>query len=329
MKSKKNPIIYIGGPGYSYEHFEPMIESVNTHFQEILSSLHFENQEGVRTNIDLSLDVFNPEKIRAYACPVDTKNGFYKIEMTAGLSYHIWLASRIFESSFNFFPWLKELKIIDKEKRKSGRRKLLADFSYYTCSYAIILHEISHIVLGHTDYLEEVTGYGELHEFGESGSAISEDDFEIRHAFEAEADRQSIEFLMVFLDEALGPDGLGRHIRFPNRLAVYEFLVYSLTSLSTLLQQLTGGARSVHPMPNERQYIFHSSITSYLQRTNLVSAEKISDRMPFWAMQAGEKLGLRDSSDALKAIEVAFSLSRVDDVLKNIDIKRFQHIARN
>lgn len=46
----KNPILYIGGPEYSYEHFALLINQVSDHFDEIFRVLK----------------VTTPHKVRAY-----------------------------------------------------------------------------------------------------------------------------------------------------------------------------------------------------------------------------------------------------------------------
>ncbi|MVF14032.1 hypothetical protein FT643_17990 [Ketobacter sp. MCCC 1A13808] len=249
----------------------------------------------------------------------------YYVEMSAGLSYHVWLASRIFETDYDFLPWLKSIKIRDKNLRKDGRKRLIADFAYYLCSYAIILHELSHIYLGHTDFLRSKNSSEALNEFPDENE-IAKKYLMVRYAFEAEADRQSVEFLMAFLEGALGNDGMGSHIRFPNRLAVYEFVVYALTSLSALLQQMSLGAKgSVHPDANARQYIFYSSIVAYLKKRHPDLNNVLETKIPIWAMEAGKKMGILNSHDPFDVMRTALELAKVDDILKESGVRGFQH----
>ncbi len=83
----------------------------------------------------------------------------YQIRMSAGFSYHVWLTSRAFESEFDYLPWIKQLKINDKLQRKLGRKRILSDFAYFIGCYYILLHEVSHVILGHCDYLQEEMGF--------------------------------------------------------------------------------------------------------------------------------------------------------------------------
>ncbi|MFA6699219.1 MAG: hypothetical protein WCS28_03530 [Thiomicrospira sp.] len=322
---KNNPVIYISGPGYSFKNFEPLIGSIDQHFQEILSKLCFRNSDGIEVDIDLQIDLFNHEKVRAYAKTLDKSKGTYKIKMTAGMSYNVWLVSRIFEVNYDIFPWLRNVKIRDKDDRKLGRKKLLADFAYFICSYAVLLHEISHVVLGHTDYLYDQYGCSKLNEFSDEDEKLSEDKKRVLNAFEADADRQSIEFLMAFMDSAMGEDGLGMHLRFPTQLAVHEFIIYSLTSLTVFLQQQSAGKRSVHPMPNERQYIYTSSIISYLEKTKPELVEVLRYHLPFIGMEAAKKMGLIDASDVSTVVSTALNLGHIDDVINKSKIRSFQH----
>lgn len=325
MSKKGNPIIYIGGPGYRYEDFEPLIGSIDEHIKEVLSVLKAENVKGATSNIKMVVDVFNPEKVGAFAKTVDICNGIYYVEMTAGLSYHVWLASRVFETDYDFLPWLKSIKIRDRNLKKNGRKKLIADFAYYLCSYAIILHELSHIYLGHTDFLKSKSSSEALNEFPDK-SEVARRDLMVRYAFEAEADRQSIEFLMAFLEGALGKDGMGVHIRFPSRLAVYEFVVYALTSLTALLQQMSLGAKNtVHPDANVRQYIFYSSVIAYLKKRQPDLSNVLETKIPIWAMEAGKKMGILKSHDPFDVMRTALELAKVDDILKESGVREFQH----
>lgn len=103
-KQSKNPIIYIGGPGWSFDQFEPLIDKVGVHFEEIIKCLDIRRPDGRRININLFVEGSSPEKIRAYAKRISDEDSLYEIRMSAGLSYHIWLASRLFEIEYEFSP---------------------------------------------------------------------------------------------------------------------------------------------------------------------------------------------------------------------------------
>lgn len=157
-------------------------------------------------------------------------------------------------------------------------------------------------------------------------SETARNDLMVRYAFEAEADRQSIEFLMAFLEGALGKDGMGIHIRFPSRLAVYEFVVYALTSLTALLQQMSVGAKNtVHPDANVRQYIFYSSVIAYLKERQPDLSNVLETKIPIWAMEAGKKMGILKSHDPFDVMRTALELAKVDDILKESGVREFQH----
>lgn len=326
MAKIKNPIIYIGGPGYSYNHFEPLIGSVDRYFQDILSKLRFTRPDGSPVVIDLKIDVMNPEKVEASACRTDREKGIYNITMSAGLSYHIWLASRVFEVNYDFIPWLKKLKIVAPTARRDGRKRIVADFVYFICSYAVLLHELSHVILGHTDFLVDEMGYLRLDEFSENDDKnISEKEYRIRNAMEAEADRKSVSLLMIFIDEALGEDGLGTVIRFPSRVMVNELIVYALTTLTILLQQLSGGARSVHPSPDERQYILYSSMASYINKARPLEASIVTSKIYVWSMEAAKKLGLRNAWEPETILDTALRLGEIDEVINECNLRSYAH----
>lgn len=326
-KSKK-PIIYIGGPGYSYEHFEPLVSQIGAHFDAILRTLKATRPDGKTTHIELFVEASgDPDAVSAKAKRVCEEPAVYEIRMTTGLSYHVWLASRALAGEYDFLPWFKQLKINDKSQRKIGRKELLADFAYFIGSYYILLHEISHVLLGHCDYVIDEMGFDTLDEFEEKSQGLSPDEIRIKKAFEAEADRQAGEFLSGFFESSLGRNGLGVHLTFPSRKHVYEFYVYAITLVFVLLQQLTQRKGEIHPKPNERQYIVLSSLTKYLEMNSPEQHDMLMQHVTMKAIEAGDKTGLIGSFDVLEVAKNALGLGFVDDVVKETGIRRYQHIV--
>lgn len=326
MKKRKKPIVYIGGPGYSYDHFEPLIAQIGSHFDEILKTLKTTRPDGKTTHIELFVEASGvPDAVSAKAKRVCEDPATYEIRMTTGLSYHVWLASRALAGEYDFLPWVKRLKINDKSQKDIGRKELLADFAYFIGSYYILLHEISHVLLGHCDYVIDEMGFDTLDEFEEKCQGLSPDEIRIRKAFEAEADRQAGEFLSGFFESSLGNNGLGVHLRFPSRKHVYEFYVYAITLVFVLLQQLTGRNGEIHPKPNERQYIVLSSLTKYLKMNFPEQHDMLMEHVTMKAMEVGDKTGLIGSFNVLEVAKNALALGFVDDVVKETGIRRYQH----
>lgn len=324
-KNKTNPVILISGEGYNCNEFGPILDRIQEHLTEVFTNLQPVNSQGAKTAIKLNVDAVNGARSIAYAKALNIKEGHYYIELGAGLSYQIWLASRAFETEYDFFRWLPQIKIKNKALRSLGRRRLLADFAYHVCSYAVILHEVSHILLGHNDYLASKRANSTLDEF--SGAAeMSLDDIEIMRAFEADADRQAAELLMIFLEGSAGADGLGIDIRFPSRAAFYEFTVYAITSLMVVIQQaLGGGETSTHPKPNTRQFIYYSSMSLYLEKTNPELFSAFEKRFPQWGVNAGIKMGILNADNPVALVTEAQKLSEVGEILKKAGVHAFKH----
>lgn len=322
----KNPILYIGGPGYSYENFAPMIDQISNHFDKILTTLKIKTPDGKQVQIKLFVEVATPERVRAYAVRVSKNPNVYEIRMTAGLSYNLWLASRALASDATYLSWIKKIKILDSKQRKFGRKELLADYAYYLASYLILLHEISHVVLGHCDYVQDEMGFSALDEFEDEKKVLTDKEIRIRRAFEAEADRQAGEFLTGFFESSLGERGLGMHIQFPSRKHVYEFYTYAVTLVFVLLQQLTQRKGVVHPKPNERQYIVISALSKYFEKYKPEQLSLINDHAVLTMINAARKTGLIDGDDPIKVVQNAISLAFVDDVVKETKIREYQLI---
>ncbi|MUK79138.1 hypothetical protein GNP84_19895 [Aliivibrio fischeri] len=316
---------YIRGCGYSYEEFEPLIGSIDEHFQSFINTLDIMTPDGKKVKISLFLDVFNPEKVSATAKRVSKDNAEYRVDMSAGLAYQVWVASQIFASDVDYFSWWKKVKIIDKSQSKVGKKQILADFAYYIGSYYIILHEISHIILGHCDYIADEMRFDSLDEFGTNEKELTSKELEIRYAFEAEADRQAGEFVAAFFNLSLGKYGLGNHIRFPSRSHVHEFFIYSISAVFALIQQLTGERSGIHPEPKKRQYIVASAYQKYLEDYHKNEIEALNEKFIHIMADSGKDLGIKGAGDLLEIARTALSLIRIDDIKKEISIKSYQH----
>jgi hypothetical protein len=246
--------------------------------------------------------------------------------MTAGLSYQIWLISRAFLSGANYLPWIKNIKLEDKVHKKSGRKSMIADYAFYLSSYFILLHEISHVVLGHCDFVKDEMGFDALNEYEDEikKEEIPEYDIKIRHAFEVEADRQAGEFLVGFFEESLGKGGLGKKIKFPSKKHAYEFYTYTITLICVLIQQLGLRRGNIHPKPNVRQYIILSSVKEYFDKVGFPDHKVITDNIVLKMLEAAKKTGLLDAESPKQMIFNAILLGEVDDIKKDINIKDYQ-----
>ncbi|MCG8367148.1 MAG: hypothetical protein MJA27_27905 [Pseudanabaenales cyanobacterium] len=233
MNDENNRKIFIIKPQeYKYENFEPLLAQIEDHFHRILSSLKISTPSGKTTNLKLTVDVFNPEKISACAWRVTKDPAAYEIRMNAGLTYYLWTASRTFAiPEYDILPWLEECKINDERLKKLSRKEVLADYAFFVGCYYVLLHEISHVVLGHLDYLNDEMRLDHLSEFQDEKEQYSLSEIRIRKALEAEADRQAGELMMIFYGNSLGVNGLGGYFLFPSRLHAYEFYVYAIAAV--------------------------------------------------------------------------------------------------
>lgn len=323
-KEIKNPILIIKGPGYSYDYFEPLLFDIEKHFNLIINTMNIKTPDNKKVTIKLSIEATNPDSISANAKRIDKENAIYEIKLTAGLSYHIWLASRFIEADFQYYSWIDKCKIIEEELKEKNIKVILADTTYYILTYYILLHEFSHIILGHCDYVQDSMNIESLNEFEDKSEILSEKEFNIRRMFEAEADRQAGELVIGFFDKSLGKDKLGNHFKFPNTEAVFEFYTYSITSIFTLLQQLTLRQKSIHPLPNERQIILINSMKKYLDK-NYKESDAILMLSLVYMMDAGEKLGLIESYNYQDVIKASMGMSWIDNVIKSSGIREYKH----
>src|SRR5699024_9409244 len=100
---------------------------------------------------------------------------------------------------------------------------------------------------------------------------------------------------------------------------------YAITSVFTLLQQLTQRKGELHPKPNERQYILISSLQKYLNMYKGNEKDVITRHAYMTMSKAGKKMGLVGSGNLSDLINNAFSLRWVDDVVNETGIRKYQH----
>lgn len=322
-----NPIIYIAGKGYSYQHFDPFLGHIQQHFESILQLIKIRTPDGNETKINLYLEASNENQIYAHAKRLSKEAALYEIRFSAGLSYHVWLSSRYILADYNFFNWLDRCKFNNKELRKRGRKGFLADFGYFISSYYIILHELAHIVLGHCDYIKDVMKIEALEEYTTQKSSLPDDVIKLRKAFEAEADRQAGTWLAGFFNLSLGPNSNGVDFMFPSKDEAYQFYIYSITSLFILLQQLCQRSCFIHPLPSQRQNIVVMSLLSCFEMLPFTDRTVLVTKLLNDMISASKSLGLVGAQSQSEIAQNAIDMIFVDSVTIDTNIRKFQHIV--
>ncbi len=326
--SKK--LFIIQAPEYDkkfYEYFEQLCAQIEAHFNRILSFLKISTYKGEPIVIKLVVDVFNPEKISAYAERISKEPYVYRATMNAGISYRLWTVSRTFAipDYDDVLPWIEECKINDERLKNLSKKDIIANYAFFIGCYYILLHEISHIVLGHVDYLKDEMNIGHLDEFQDEKQEYSSDKLRIRKAFEAEADRQAGQWLVGFFENSLGYNGLGGYLLFPSRMHAYEFYVCAIMAVFRLMQDLTQRKGLIHPKPNERLYILIGSLSEYFKQNLPHEHDAIFLHVVNSCLEAGEKFFVVDSFDPETVISNSHNLAFIDDLLKKANIRSYQH----
>lgn len=325
-KENNKKIFFIKPPGYTYDFGESRFTQIEEHFKRILDCLKIYTPTGKSTKIKLSVDVFNPEKISARGKRVSKDPAKYEIRMNAGLSYYLWTVSRTFAiPEYDILPWIEECKMNDERLKKLSKKDIISNYAFFLGSYYILLHEISHVVLGHLDYLNDEMNLDYLNEFQDEKRQYSSEELRIRKALEAEADRQAGQWLVGFFEHSLGKNGLGGDLLFPSRMHAYEFYVYAIVAVFRLLQDLTQREGVIHPKPNERLYVLIASLSKYFKQNLPSEHDRIYLHAVKSCLEAGEKFLVIDSFNPLTVMLNAHNLAFVDDVIREINIRSYQH----
>jgi hypothetical protein len=322
MKGNKKLLI-IETPKYT-DKFNPLPTQIKDHFNRVIGYLNIYNLSNDLVSIELDIDVLNPERFRAFARRQSQKPPIYKIKMPAGISYHLWGTSRVFAYSDDLLPWVEQCRINNEViKNLNIIREILANYAYFIGSYFVILHEISHIVLGHSDFVMDVESK-HLNKF-QNEEEQSTQKARLRKTYEAEADRQAGELLLIFFENSLGVNGIGDYLTFPSRLYAYEFYVYALASIFRTLQDLNKGEKAFYPSNSERLYVLIASLYKYFNENLPNERDKIYYHAVKSCLEAGKRLMVLDSYDPLLVIRNAHNLSFIDDVVKEINLRQYQH----
>lgn len=326
MKENNKKLFIIKPPGYRYESLESYLTYFENLFHKILGSLKISTPCGKPTSIKLNLDRVNPEIIKAEAKRENKEPGDYEITMYAGISYPLWIVSRTFAiPEYDILPWVEQCTISDERLIKLSKKEILAEYAYFLGSYYVLLHEFSHIALGHLDYIYDQMKLNHLSEFQDEKRRRSPEEIRITKAFEAEADRQAGQWLVGVFEDLLKGNSLGSCLSFPSKLDAYEFYVYVIATVFRVLQDLTQGEEGTHPKPNERLYILIGSLSKYFSQNLPDEHDKIYNHALKSCFEAGKKLLVIDSYEPLTVIQNARNLAFVDDVLREINIGRYQH----
>jgi hypothetical protein len=232
----------------------------------MLKHLNICSSSGEKVKINLKIDLFNPEQEFKASAKRVSKNSFeYDINLSAMVLYYVSTYSATFAiPDYNILPWINECKI-NESIDDTSIKDAFAAYTMTLAIYNIILHELSHIILGHLDYLDDVFQLNILDEFKDEKQNYASDEISIRKAFEADADRQAAQWLVGFFELTLGKTGLGKVLIFPSRLHAYEFYIYNITMVFRLVQDLTTRKNLIHPSPNDRLNIFMFSLSKYFE----------------------------------------------------------------
>lgn len=331
MNDKNNKkILFIQPKEYSYDLLEPQLTYFENLFREILEFLNISTPSGKPISIKLEFPICDPYIYEAQAIRVSKDPPEYKIYMSAGMSHLVWIWAQTFSHESNILlPWIDQIKVFDENLNKLGINRIIAELAYYLGSYLIILHEVSHICLGHIDYLSDNFWIDQLKNRQSEGEKISPHEIyrkeKIQRAFEADADRQAGEWLIGIFEKYLEESKLGKCLSFPSQLHKYEFYSYAIALVFVNLQYFSTEEDPFHPKPNERIYIQSVCLAKYLSQKLTEDQGEIHLHILNLFFDVCRKTLVVDFRD-LKAVGRALEkLAFVDDVLKETKIRDYQH----
>ncbi len=183
MDKKDSKKLFIIQPPGDVQYFDPGFMEIKKNLNKILSYLKITNPYGKSTSIKYKF--LMEEQYIANARKEKKDTATYEITMSDGFARYFWITSSSFLfDEINLLPWIDECKINNElfksKEQKLSKKEMIAKYAYDIISYCVILHEFSHIILGHLDYLNDVMRLNCLSEFQEEKRDYSLEEIKIR-----------------------------------------------------------------------------------------------------------------------------------------------------
>lgn len=304
------------------QHLNGLINQINEQFNSVLATLNISTPAGHPVCIHLHIETDTPEEFYAEVKPLPKAQATYEIKVSNGLSRHLWMAaSKELTPEPNCLSWIELCEIQNKRLIELSKKEILVAFAYYISICCVILHEVSHITLGHCDY-----GSAYLDTLQNQEKQLSSEKINIiRKSFEAEADRQAGQWLLGIFEHSLTKNGVWHYLLFPSKFEAYEFFIYAVIVLFKVIQDLSLRDAPTYPNPNERLYIILGSLSKYFKQNFPDEHDNIYIHAVTSCLKIGRKLNLIDSYELETVKENALNLAFVDNMVQELNLSNYQH----
>lgn len=289
----------------------------------LLAGLVLHQPDGERVTVMLELDEFafgRKAFKQAQAAPLGKSK--YKISIGVGLIIQLSVIARSIAADETQLRGRTKSRLLQKDVRGDGREKALADFVFHFMVTFIVWHEVSHILLGHIDWLQHSTGLGIINEF--SVEPMPDNEFTRRQTLEADADRQAAIFTASTIDNAAEKN---LYLRYMSRTDLFYDIGYIHGALFGFLDAIDGRPaenRRLHPKADIRLGVALGFVLDYLNKIYPQSARLLHQQVIAGGLTALSRI-LHQEKQGLDPCAIYAFMSQNGKRMEHMDIRRFQH----
>jgi hypothetical protein len=294
------------------------------HFQALLTNIQFVDVHG--KEIKIAVEVEGTDIRSNYffnACAKKDNQGGYKVIIGAGLLARLDALASAINNGSQRLKGAKNSKLVTQDKSlKLNRQKALSDFSFHYMLDLVFWHEVSHIALGHIDYLINV---GNAQEYLESSvGALTTQEIKVRRALEADADRQAAIWSTKTYEYSLNTN---KFLRYQNKKDAYYDFGYLIGAMFQFFESFHNNQSPevrFHPKAQERMSVMLEFLKDSLDSIyNSKIGEVLKQSAIAGAVRAFFDI-LHENKQPLDIVAIYEFLSKMGDELDKLNMQNYQ-----
>lgn len=291
--------------------------------RKVLNGLILHHPKGEKVFVEVELDDFalgKPIFKQASAAPVSP--GRYKISIGVGLITQLSVIARAIAADRNELRGRTKTQLLRKDVRNTGREDALADFVFHFMLCFVLWHEVSHVALGHLDWLQQKTGLNIINEFGYE--PMPDNIFTQLQSLEADADRQAALWTASMIDHAAQTNPF---LRYTSRADLFYDVGYIYGALFGFLDSVDSRpdvSKRKHPKANIRLAVALAFVENYLMQSDADAAKYLQQQVIAGGISALSR-SIHEEKEVLDPFAILAFMSENGKRLDKMEIRAFQH----
>lgn len=291
--------------------------------EKILQGLTLHLPTGEKVSVQVELDDFaigTPIFKQASAAPLG--KGQYKISLGVGLLVQLSVIARGVAADKNALKGRTKTQLLRQDVRTAGRESALGDFVFHFMLCFIVWHEVSHIALGHLDWLNKKVGLNIINEFGYE--PMPENIFTQLQTLEADADRQASLWCTSTIEYAAKYNPF---LKYTSRGDLFYDIGYIFGALFGFLDAVDARpdeSKRKHPKANIRLGVALAFVLDYLKRTDC-DAENILRKQVIAGGMNALSQSLHEEKELFDPLAIYAFMSENGTRLTKMGVRGFQH----